>query len=791
MKFAVVFLVMLGTMTQLFAQQTESATKTNEGRISKSNEKLFLTHLAQDQFRLWTSPLRIKTSDSTWLVPVAGITTGLIVTDRTSAHEMSRGDTNRALKFSSVALGGYGAGIAGMYMLGRLHESPRVQETGLLAAEAGINALTMSEALKYTFQRERPVEDDGKGHFFRSDGTSFYSAHSTIAWSFASVIAHEYPGWLTKTLAYGAAAGISLSRVKAEKHFPSDVFVGSLTGYLIGREIYNTRHDSDLDRDFGTFEHQHADWNAGNAGTTYVPLDSWVYPALERLIAAGLVKQHFAGLRPWTRTAIAAMIAEGAYRADGDVRVSPDLQVVLDALRAEFADENNLGAQFDNRAIRLESIYTRSTVVSGPPLNDSYHFGQTIKNDFGRPYQRGFNQLIGFTSRAEQGRFAYFVRGEYQHAPSAPASSLSVRQAVANVDGTPLQPGVTVPEANEFRLLEAYASMSFGGHVVSLGKQSVWWSPNYGDAMLMSNNAEPFYALHISRAIPLKLPSILKVLGPVRYDGFFGRLEGHQFPPRPFIHGEKFSFKPTENLELGFSRTAVFAGEGVTPLTFGNFWESFTSTTSSTGAGIGLRHSAGARHGAFDFSYRIPGLRNWLTLYSDSLVHDDISPVDAPRRAAINPGIYLSHFPKLSKLDLRVEAVNTDPPIKNSQGGAFIYYETIYRDVYTNKNNLMGSWIGREGKGIEAWTTYWFTPTNTIQVAYRNAKVAKDFIPAGETVNDWSINSRWRLRADFELKGLFQYESWTAPLLTVGRQSNVTASVQITFWPKHLTASSR
>ncbi len=62
-----------------------------------------------------------------------------------------------------------------------------------------------------------------------------------------------------------------------------------------------------------------------------------------------------------------------------------------------------------------------------------------------------------------------------------------------------------------------------------------------------------------------------------------------------------------------------------------------------------------------DFSYRLPFVRKWLTLYSDSLVHDDVSPPSAPRRAGIRPGIYLSHFPGLAPLDFRVEAASTDP----------------------------------------------------------------------------------------------------------------------------------
>jgi hypothetical protein len=132
--------------------------------------------------------------------------------------------------------------------------------------------------------------------------------------------------------------------------------------------------------------------------------------------------------------------------------------------------------------------------------------------------------------------------------------------------------------------------------------------------------------------------------GPFRYDNFFGKLSGHMYPRQPYFYGQKINFSPTKNLELGFSRDAVIAGDGSTPLTFGNFWKSFTSMSSGT-YNSSLRNVDGARHASFDFRYRLPGLRNWLTLYTDSLVHDDVSPVDAPRHAAITPGIYLSRFP--------------------------------------------------------------------------------------------------------------------------------------------------
>ncbi len=50
------------------------------------------------------------------------------------------------------------------------------------------------------------------------------------------------------------------------------------------------------------------------AGSTYVPLDSWIYPALERLAALGYIHTQFAGIRPWTRLECARLIDEAGER---------------------------------------------------------------------------------------------------------------------------------------------------------------------------------------------------------------------------------------------------------------------------------------------------------------------------------------------------------------------------------------------------------------------------------------------------------------------------------------------
>src|SRR6185369_6998976 len=53
------------------------------------------------------------------------------------------------------------------------------------------------------------------------------------------VIGHEYPGPVPKLLGYGLASLVTYSRVRAEQHFPADVFVGSVVGSLIAQQVYS------------------------------------------------------------------------------------------------------------------------------------------------------------------------------------------------------------------------------------------------------------------------------------------------------------------------------------------------------------------------------------------------------------------------------------------------------------------------------------------------------------------------------------------------------------------------
>jgi hypothetical protein len=571
-------------------------------------------------------------------------------------------------------------------------------------------------------------------------------------------------------------------------------------------------------------------------GSPYIPVDSWVYPAILRLYSLGFVDNVFLGMRPWTRASVGHMMEEaGARIEDADAGAATDeAQGIYDALMHELRSDAEGPCLPRQSNTHIESVYSVARAISGTPLRDSYHLGSTIINDYGRPYNNGFNNYTGASGYATAGRFVFYVRGEFEAVPSATGYSHSLANTLSVVDATTfLNPATGLPynqatipmgpiaATTNGRVMEAFVSAHVLNHEISFGKQDNWLGPGLGGGMAYSNNAENIYSFRINRVEPLHIPLLSWVTGPFRYDFLIGGLHGHTYMPNPvnpgglnpnlpnvinpgdpWVHVEKVSFRPTENLEFGFERTVIWGGQGHAPITIRTFLKSFVSLSSPSGTTKDGRDDPGARFGAFDFSYRLPFVRKWLTLYADSEVHDDVSPTDAPRRAAYRPGLYLSHVPGVPRLDLRVEAASTDPSnstVAARQHGQFMYWEGIQKQGYTNQGQLFGDWIGREDKGGQAWITWHLSGNEWLQLGLRNQKATKDFIPGsstptipggttyipgGTTLNDISFQAVKRLGKDFEVNGNFALEQWKAPLYLPGRQPVTTTTIQLTWFPE-------
>lgn len=209
--------------------------------------------LIHDEIRIWTSPFRASSYSShtvkKYVIPFALISAGLIAADRrisdalpnTADQAKWSGRVSQAGAWYSVG------GVAGAtYLLGKFADDNHARETGLLGLEALAHAQLVVFGMKEITNRQRPLDSDGHGGFWEG-GNSFPSGHAASAFAVATVYAYEYREHIAVPIAaYSAATLVSMSRIGARRHWPSDIFVGGSIGFLLGRYVYKSHHDPEL-----------------------------------------------------------------------------------------------------------------------------------------------------------------------------------------------------------------------------------------------------------------------------------------------------------------------------------------------------------------------------------------------------------------------------------------------------------------------------------------------------------------------------------------------------------------
>ena len=743
-----------------------------------------------DQSLLFSSPFRTPKRDLAWLVPLGVLTGVLIASDHHNfnAHVHSTpAATQWSGTVSNVSLASLVALPSALAGFSSLQYRPRLEEGAVLSMETAADSLIVTGALKLAFRRDRPGIDGASGRFFQSswsDG-SFPSGHAMVSWSIASAIAHRYPGWLTQLAVYSLATAASVPRITAEKHFPSDVLVGGALGWLIGREVFERRHTewypvapgpararprpapaSDESPAFFAPERERL---ASPRGPVFVPLDSWIYPALLRLAALGYIHDQATGLRPWTRTECARELGEAMEIEVVGGRYSEEAVRLIAALREEFRRDAGSTAYLE-----LSSLYGRYLSIAGKPLIDGYNFGQTIVNDSGRPISQGGNVDVGFTAEAVDGRVSFYTRSEFQHSPPFSSPAAALQATVHELE--PVLAGSSTA-VNRFEPVEMYAGIQLGGWSLTAGKQALWWGPGEAGPFSFSTDAEPFYSFRLTSASPIYLPGPLRHLGAWRADFIGGELSGHQFPPRPLVNGQKLTWNPTKDLELGFTRWSLFDGAGTHAFTAG----SVIRNLFANGATFGNAIDPGDRKSGFDIRWRLPGTANRVTLYTDSYADDEPTPLTGPRRSAWAPGIYVASLPGLPHWDLRVEAPSTR--LLTDQGGFFLYWNNIYHDANTNQGNLLGSWVGRDGRGLLIQTSWWQTARSHWDFGYRQVRIGPNFLPGGGTQDDAFARGSLQLGPAWRMDLLTQYERYFIPMLG-GLRHDLVASLELTWQPR-------
>lgn len=118
-------------------------------------------------------------------------------------------------------------------------------------------------------------------------------------------------------------------------------------------------------------------------------------------------------------------------------------------------------------------------------------------------------------------------------------------------------------DEEDFRLDDSYMAMIWGNWIFTAGAIEQWWGPGFDSALHRSNNARPLPSVMVSRnnAAGFDTPW-LSWLGPWTLTAGISQLEEERAVSKPLLWNFRSSIRPFQQLEIGFSWSTQFCGEG-------------------------------------------------------------------------------------------------------------------------------------------------------------------------------------------------------------------------------------
>jgi membrane-associated phospholipid phosphatase len=124
-------------------------------------------------------------------------------------------------------------GAAGTtYLVGKGRSSRRGRHLGMDLIEATLLSEGITELIKVSVRRERPIRDDGT----RASGFAFPSGHAAGTFAAATVL-QQHLGWKWAVPTYTIASYVAMSRLVDDRHWASDVVAGATEGIIVGRSV--------------------------------------------------------------------------------------------------------------------------------------------------------------------------------------------------------------------------------------------------------------------------------------------------------------------------------------------------------------------------------------------------------------------------------------------------------------------------------------------------------------------------------------------------------------------------
>ncbi len=431
-----------------------------------------------------------------------------------------------------------------------------------------------------------------------------------------------------------------------------------------------------------------------------VPLQSWVYDHLERLVNTGLVDHASLAMKPLSRQEVAEILAQVIHKIEKheetydfrNVLVEDQLMTLIEEFKWELQRMGAypLGEPAEAKWYSLKPLDTAQIKLGY--AEDPF----LLENSMADKRAEGFNLRVGGTSRVELADyFSLFVHPEYRYDR----------------------------DQNKGYLLETYGKLTLFNVELEAGRDSQWWGPGYHGSLLFSSNALPLDLVKLSSATPFQLPWIFRYLGYFELNFFLAQLEEHRDSPYAKLMGMRLNYAPAPFLEFGFSRVILCDGEAQPSYSLGDYWDALTTTHSTTGFE--------ERHGAletdqiysFDATLRLRNIGRYFPLANSLVLYGEFGGEDMPGDFTIIPqsssirnanpgyiaGILLQDLFTLEGLDFRAEYAWTNE---------IWYGHHFFTSGYTYKGVVVGHHMGGNSDDLFFRLSHWLN---------KNFQVALDF----------------------------------------------------------------
>jgi hypothetical protein len=208
--------------------------------------RAFLSRFGRDFGSVITAPARWKGPDLLTFAAVSGAGLIVLAFDQ-DIQDWAQGRRNKssdraASFFRTFGDGAVLAGIsAALYAAGAMGRDDGWRKTALLSLESLAAASFLVWTAKISAGRARPYSGESSASFhpfsIKSRFWSLPSGHAAAAFSVATTIALQSKSRLIDAAAYSLAALAGLSRVHDNKHWASDVLIGSAVGFFVAQKI--------------------------------------------------------------------------------------------------------------------------------------------------------------------------------------------------------------------------------------------------------------------------------------------------------------------------------------------------------------------------------------------------------------------------------------------------------------------------------------------------------------------------------------------------------------------------